>query len=184
MTAKYALLLAAALSAAGQTTHVHHEEGGVGSLPTLAQQVRRIENALEYLGQPLSAADQRRLNDAIALTDEAAAVREIQHTLDKLVLANVEINPEGRVKVEQGPAKPELVDSGTRLFLIKVSNQAKLRAALTVTSPNTGKVYVTSNGSSEPKMQLSAADARERRCGTSAYAVQPLTEYHPWLAPV
>jgi hypothetical protein len=174
MTTKYALWLATVVAAAAQTTHVHHEEAVAVPLQPLAQQVRRIENALEYLGQPLSAADQKRINDAVAEADEAAAVHKIQEVLDKLVLVNVEINPEGRVKVEQGPAKPELVESGTRLFLIKVSNQAKLRSALTVKSPNNGKVYITSNGSPEPKMQLTAADARERWADISIYDSPPM----------
>jgi hypothetical protein len=33
--------------------------------------------------------------------------------LDKYVLAVVEINPESRVKVEQGAAKPELIEGGS-----------------------------------------------------------------------
>ncbi|HKI16749.1 MAG TPA: CehA/McbA family metallohydrolase, partial [Isosphaeraceae bacterium] len=176
MTTKYALWIAAAVAAVAQTTHVHHEETATVPLQPLAQQVRRIENALEYLGQPLGAADQKRINDAIAETDDVSAVSQIQQVLDKLVLVNVEINPEGRVKVDQGPAKPELVESGTRLFLVKVSNQAKLRSALTVKSPNNGKVYVTSNGSPEPKMQLTAADARERWADISIYDSPPMTK--------
>src|SRR5437870_881916 len=114
--------MAAAVAALAQTTHVHHEEAATVPLQPLAQQVRRIENALEYLGQPLGATEQKQINDAIAESDEASAVQKIQQVLDKLVLVRIEINPEGRVKVEQGPAKPEIVESGTRLFLVKVSN--------------------------------------------------------------
>jgi hypothetical protein len=33
------------------------------------------------------------------------------------VLVSVYINPEGRVKVEQGEAKPDLLEQGARLFL-------------------------------------------------------------------
>ena len=43
-------------------------------LQPLALQVRQLEDALAYLGQPLLPADQRRINDAIAGPDEAAAV--------------------------------------------------------------------------------------------------------------
>ena len=133
MTMKHAFWIALAVPVLAQTTHVHRDEPVTVPLQPLAQQVRRIENALDYLGQPLSAADQKRINDAVADSTDAAAVHQIQQTLDKLVLVNVEINPEGRVKVEPGPAKPDLVESGTRLFLVKVSNQAKLRSALAVT---------------------------------------------------
>src|SRR5882672_795026 len=74
-------------------------------LQPLAQQVRRLETALNYLGQPLLAADQKDIDNAIADTDEIAAVKRLERTLDKYALALVEINPEGRVKVEQGLAK-------------------------------------------------------------------------------
>ena len=101
-------------------------------LQPLAQQVRRLETALNYLGQPLLDADQKEINDAIAETDEIAAVNRMERVLDKYALATVEINPESRVKVEQGPAKAELVEGGTRLFLVKVLNQARVRAPLQV----------------------------------------------------
>src|SRR5262249_35004449 len=89
--------------------HVHSDAPAVPLQP-LAQQVRQLEEALVYLGQPLSTADHRRINDAIAKSDEAAAVGDIQAALDPYVLINVDINPEGRVKVEQGAARPELVE--------------------------------------------------------------------------
>ena len=95
---------------------------------------------MRYLGQPLSAADHQAINDAVALGDEPAGVARIQQTLDKYVLANVHINPESRVKVEQGAAKPELVEGGTRLFLVKVINEAHVTAPLAVQSPNSGRV--------------------------------------------
>jgi hypothetical protein len=44
--------------------------------------------------------------------------------LDSQVLVIVEIQPESRVKVMQGSAPPELVQGGTRAFLVKVINQA------------------------------------------------------------
>ena len=81
----------------------------------MAQQVRRLETALAYLGQPLLDADQKEINAAIADPDEIAAVNRLERALDKYALATIEINPESRVKVEQGPAKPDLVEGGTRL---------------------------------------------------------------------
>src|SRR5450755_4013694 len=99
-------------------------------LQPVAQQVRRLETALTYLGQPLLEADQREINNAIAETDEIAAVKRLERVLDKYTLDTIEINPESRVKVEQGPAKPDLVEGGTRLFLVKVLNQARVTAPL------------------------------------------------------
>ena len=74
-------------------------------LQPLAQQVRRLESALRYLGQPLPAADHLAINHAVALPDETAAAR-LQAVLDRHVLTTVRINPESRVSVEPGAAKP------------------------------------------------------------------------------
>jgi hypothetical protein len=143
-------------------------------LQPLAQQARRVETALNYLGQPLAAADRQALDAAVAASDEAAAVQQIQATLDRHVLAVVRINPESRVSVEQGPAKPELVEGGTRLFLVKVLNEGQVTAPLRVESPNSGNVYVTSNGSPEPKQVLTSADVRDRWASISLYDRQPM----------
>lgn len=131
-------------------------------LQPLAQQVRRVETALRFLGQPLAAADHEALNAAIALTDEAAAVARIQQILDRLVIAAVHINPESRVKVEQGAARPDLVQGGTRVFLVKVINEARVTAPLTVQSPNVGRVYIPASGSPAPRTQLTHEQVRDR----------------------
>src|SRR4051794_14317968 len=80
-----------------------------------ALHVRQLEAALDYLGQPLPPADQKAINDAIGQPDERRAITQIQQVLDKYVLCFIGINAESRVKVETGPAKPELVEGGTRL---------------------------------------------------------------------
>src|SRR6266852_2791300 len=77
------------------------------ALQPLAQHIRRLEDALNYLGQPLPAALHNRLNAAIGMEKEEQAVGEIQKLLDPYVLATVNINAESRVKVTQGDAKPE-----------------------------------------------------------------------------
>src|SRR6266567_8323123 len=163
-----------AIACLGAQEHHHESASAAVPLQPLAQQVRRIEGALDYLGQPLPASDHKRINDAVADPDEASAVQKIVQLLDRYVLASIEINPEGRVKVEQGSAKPELVEGGTRLFLVKVVNQAKLRSALTVKSPSSGKVYITSNGSPEPKMQLTPTGARDRWADIDIYDKPPM----------
>jgi len=143
-------------------------------LQPLAQQVRRIASALAYLGQPLPATDQQEINDAVAGRDEEDAVRRLQTTLDKYVLAFVEISPESRVKVEPGPAQPELVEGGTRLFLVKVFNQANVTAPVRVESPNTGNVYIRSDSSPEPKSEITARDVRERWADIAIYDKRPM----------
>jgi hypothetical protein len=99
----------------------------------LAANVTRVLQALDTLGEPLiSDADWARLAKADA--------REIQRILDPYALVGVHINPENRVKVQQGPAKPELIEQGWRTFLVKVQNEAGVTAVLAVDSPNAGSV--------------------------------------------
>jgi hypothetical protein len=143
-------------------------------LQPLAQQVRQLETALRYLGQPLSAADHQAINAAVALSDERAAVARLQEVLDRSVLAAVHISPESRVRVEQGAARPELVQGGTRLFLVKVLNDAGVTAPLAVQSPNIGRVYVPSRGTPEAKMELTDAQVKERWADMSIYAQPPM----------
>src|SRR4029450_2602304 len=144
-------------------------------LQPLAQHASRIEAALSYLGQPLAPADRRAIDDALAVSDEEEGVLQLQSALDKYVLAAVRINPESRVSVEQGPATPELVEGGTRLFLVKVLNEAQVTAPLSVESPNHGDVFIRSNGSPEPPRALSARDVRDRWMSVAIYDKRPMT---------
>jgi hypothetical protein len=143
-------------------------------LQPLAQQARRLETTLNYLGQPLSMSDRQAINDALSMADEEAAVQQLQTTLDPQVLAVVRINPESRVSVEQGPAKPDLVEGGTRLFLVKVLNEANVTAPLRVESPNNGDVYIRSDGSPEPKHQVTTREVRDRWAAISIYDKRPM----------
>ncbi len=143
-------------------------------LQPLAQQARRLDTTLTALGQPLAADDRRSIDAAIAASDEEEGVQQIQSALDKYVLATVRINPESRVSVEVGPAKPELVESGSRLFLVKVLNEAKVTAPLRVESPNHGDVFIRSNGSPEPASALTTREVRERWAGISLYDKPPM----------
>ena len=157
--------------------HTHQAASTAVPLQPLAMQVRRLETALAYLGEPLQAADLATLNDAIALPDEAAAVARVQEVLDRHVLVSVQINPESRVKVAQGAAPAELVQGGTRLFLVKVLNEAGVTAPLVVQSPNTGRVFVPSRGGvgvPEPAQGLTANQVRERWADISIYADPPM----------
>ena len=146
------------------------------SLQPLAQQVRQLEDALNYLGQPLPASAHQRINTAIGNPDEAAAATELQSVLDAFALVTVDINPESRVKVEQGAAKPELVQSGTRLFLVKVINNAHVTARLNVESPNSGNVYIQSSGEPAPALVLTKQQSGERWADISLYQRPPMRQ--------
>jgi hypothetical protein len=141
--------------------------------------VRLLENALSYLGQPLGPADHERINRAIAGADEAAGAAEIEAVLDQHALLVVEVNPESRVKVTAGPARPELVEGGTRLFLVKVVNEAGVTAPLTVQSPNSGPTSTPSRSSeltAEPAVTLTLEDVRERWADIALYQKPPMRE--------
>jgi hypothetical protein len=168
------VLFAGAYCAVAQPpAHQHTAEPAVPLQP-LAQQVRRLEDAMNYLGQPFGAADHTAINAAIANADAGAAVAELEKILDRYVLAIVDINAESRVKVEPGPAKPELVEGGTRLFLVKAINQANVTAPLRVASPNSGNVYIQSTGDPEPKLELTPQNAADRWAEISIYDKPPM----------
>jgi hypothetical protein len=132
------------------------------ALQPFAQQVRQVESALAYLGQPLAEQDQEAINRAIGGFDEAAAITRLEQILDKYTLAVVDINPESRVKVLPGPAKPELVEAGARIFLVKVLNHAGVTAKLEAQSPNTLPILMQSDGSPEPPKKVVPEDVRDR----------------------
>jgi hypothetical protein len=145
----------------------------------LAQQARRLETALRYLGEPLRPADLQAIDEAVAMTDDAAAVARLQQALDRYVLAVVHISPESRVKVSEGAAPPELVQGGTRLFLVKVLNDAGVTAPLTVESPNIGRVYIPSRdgvGVPEPRHVLTDVQVRERWADMALYTQPPMRQ--------
>lgn len=105
----------------------------------LVPQVRRVLAATESLSTSISAEDMHALEVAFALagvTQAVAASEAIQRVLDRSCLIDVHINPEVRVKVARGPARPALVKHGWRSFLVKVRNEAGTTAALRATSPH------------------------------------------------
>ena len=145
-------------------------------LQPFAQHVRALESALAHLGEPLRDEERRRINDAIAKPDEAAAVAELEAVLDAHALAIVEINPESRVKVSQGRARPALAQGGTRAFLVKVVNDAGVTAPLKVESPNSARVSTRSDGSPEPAVKVRPEEVLDRWAEISLYQRPPMRE--------
>jgi hypothetical protein len=119
-------------------------------------------DATDFLGSPFTPDDKSALRAAIAAHD-TAAVEKAQRILDGYALFVVDISPEQRVKVAQGPAKPVLDESGWRQFLVKVLNAAGTTAKLRAESPQGKHVYV---GGSPPV----APNAKPRDPGPPALA--------------
>jgi hypothetical protein len=99
----------------------------------LAANVRRVTQALEFLGAPLAV----EMSAAFAASDG----RKVQELLDPHVLCVVEINPESRVKAERGPAPAILQQAGYTPVLVKVLNHATSLARLRITSAQAGPSY-------------------------------------------
>ncbi len=142
-------------------------------LQPFADQVRQLESTLDFLGQPLASPDQQAINRAFASSDPQAAVGQASAVLDKYTLAIVTINAESRVSVERGSAGPDLIQDGTRIFLVKVINQAGVTAHLAVESPNSGNVYIQSDNNPEPPHKLTNGDVMDRWADISTYDKPP-----------
>ncbi|HEV3279138.1 MAG TPA: CehA/McbA family metallohydrolase [Terriglobia bacterium] len=145
-------------------------------LQPFADEVRQLESVLSFLGQPLTSADQEAINARFADPDPDKAIAGVESVLDKYTLAVVNINAESRVSVQRGSAPPDLIEDGTRIFLVKVVNLAGVTARLAVESPNSGNVFIPSRNSPEPPMKLTAADVAERWADISLYNKPPLEE--------
>jgi len=121
---------------------------GVERQPFVAA-TRRLVEAMEFAGAPLSDDVRKKIDEAAALPDDGAAVKQLQLILDPLCLALVNINAESRVKVAEGPVKKELMQQGWRAFLIKVHNEAGINPVLIAESPNALPVYQQGRGARE-----------------------------------
>jgi hypothetical protein len=140
----------------------------------LSAQARRVVEALELLGEPVSQETKDQLSKAYEMTDEAAAVKAIQKALDPSCLIGIEINPESRVKAFPGPAAPKLAQNGWRVFLVKVRNDAGVTAELKAVSPNAANVYKQSTNSPEPKVSVPLYEIPQRWLDLRMFADRPL----------
>ncbi|MBS0207564.1 MAG: CehA/McbA family metallohydrolase [Planctomycetes bacterium] len=142
----------------------------------LAAQAARVADALNMVGAPLEPAARQQLAAALAEQDATARVRGIQQVLDPLCLAQVNINPESRVKVARGLAAAQLMQHGWSVFLVKVINEAGVTAPLRVSSPNAAPLHRRSSGSPAPKDILPAEQVEARWMDVGQYTDQPLAK--------
>ena len=88
---------------------------GVERQPFVAA-TRRLVEAMEFAGAPLSDDVLKKIDEASALPDDVAAVKQLQLILDPLCLAFVNINAESRVNVAEGAVKKELMQQAGERF--------------------------------------------------------------------
>jgi hypothetical protein len=103
----------------------------------LGANAKRLLDALDFLGAPLPKDDA----DAIKAAAKDRDAAKLQQLLDPHVLVQVTINPESRVKAARGPAAAKLQQNGFVPVLLKVVNEAGVKAKLNVTSPQAGPIF-------------------------------------------
>ena len=145
-------------------------------LQPLQAQVKRVAQALELAGAPLSAKRQAALKAALAETDNAKGIKAIQAIFDPLCLAGVHISAESRVKVAPGAAPRQLIQQGWRVFLVKVNNKAGVTAPLRCTSPNAAPVYKRSSNSPSPKLTVKPNQVPNRWLDVHVNRRQPMNK--------
>ncbi|MDE0818789.1 MAG: hypothetical protein OSA92_14105, partial [Pirellulaceae bacterium] len=139
----------------------------------LRAQVKRVVEALSYVGAPLTKKERAALKEITAGTDEDYATA-LQALFDARTLAEVHINPESRVKVTAGSAGPLLVQNGWTIFLVRVHNEAGITATLRFNSPQNGPVYLRSRGQHAPdETRITKADVKDRWLALQSFDKQP-----------
>ncbi|MDA1190165.1 MAG: CehA/McbA family metallohydrolase [Candidatus Poribacteria bacterium] len=139
-----------------------------------ASATHRLIDALDYIGSPLSAAERAEIDAALAATDQTSAIKRVQMTLDRHCLLGVNINPESRVKVTEGPAPKELTQNGWRTFLIKIHNEAGITAEPSVESANAQPLFRRSTGSAEPEITVPLSEVPHRFLEIEPFVKPPM----------
>lgn len=103
--------------------------------PLLAS-IRRLSNAMDYLGSPLPESVKAELLTLNPTEDPQHITARVQELLDPHCLAMVSLRKKGPPMVKPGTARRELLEQGWRTFLIKVVNKPGHTTRLLVESPN------------------------------------------------
>ena len=131
----------------------------VAAQPLLAH-VKRLQEALTFIGRPLSADDTAALSRLNPGMPDADVTKAVQQVLDRHVLTSVNIS-EGELHVSAGPVEAKLLEQGWRSFLVKVVNSTGTTSALEASSPNAGKkANAPADKVDELWMDLSMFDGR------------------------
>jgi hypothetical protein len=155
--------------------------GGVDVQPLLAQ-VRRLAEAMDYLGEPFGNEELRQLRAVDELTDPAQVEAALDSALGPRCLAEVRINPESRVSIARGRAPARLAEHGWRAFLIKVRNEAGVTGRLTVESPQARPVYRPSTSNAIAPPSVRPADIVDRWLALEPFDDKPMEPHLSGLA--
>lgn len=174
-------LAVAQFNAAAQNPHEHHQDdskvSSVEPQPLLAQAMR-LKEALDFLGSSLSPQDENHLAQLRQGQLTHATVKQVQEILDAYCLFLVDINPEGRVKVERGAAPAKLMQNGWTSFLVKVNNEVGGTAQLNVESPNAlppqHSSWVTMSDRVHPEHVISPGEVANRFLEVEMYRSRPM----------
>ena len=98
----------------------------VGRQPLLVQ-VRRLQEAMEQIGSPLSDDLQRGVKELNSVGDDARVAARVQELLDPLCLAAVTLQRDAKPLVVSRGGEVPLVEQGWQPSLIKVINEPELR---------------------------------------------------------
>ena len=142
----------------------------------LEASIRRLNEAMQFLGEPFSDAVQTRIKELESQSDDSVVVAQLQQLLDPLCISVVSINPESRVKVAAGPAQAHLVEKGWRTFLVKVVNEAGVTAPLRCSSPQAQNMVRPSSSAAEPEMKISPAEANRRWLDIAIPVQEPMVQ--------
>lgn len=103
--------------------------------------INRLMRALNFIGQPLSTADQDRLAAATDMPDDEA-VKAIQNVLDPQTLVVVDIDPNLKITVTPTSGNAHsLIKNGWTTFLVKVINRAGVVEPVDVDSPQAAPAF-------------------------------------------
>lgn len=140
----------------------------------LMAQVRRLVDAMAYLGEPFSETERERLDGVLNISDQAHALEAVRRVLDARCLLAIRINPESRISVERGAAPAQLVEQGWRAFLVKVRNDAGATGVLTLESPQARPVYRRSTNLAMVPQSVRQADVLDRWLELDAFTQKPM----------
>ncbi len=144
----------------------------------LGANITRLIQALDYLGHPLP--DKKKQDLIGAAADRNA--HKLQSLLDPHVLFVVSLNPEVRVKVARGPARPTLQQAGFTPHIVKVINDSTVTRQLRIMSPQAGPVYAGASegilkrqAQTELKVNENTHRATDRFVEVEMFQSQPMT---------